>query len=226
MDSTPQFFRFTFVLVFIGLAMPSALRSEEPSEAWAQLSDPAYETRESGQQKLLDWAGQNTDEARVFLCRHFFETPDPEIERRLHAILKETFGSQQRAYLGIKIDVIDLPPELNPNERGIHVLSVNQNSSAGRAGIAMRDIIIAIDDYEIKKSDKTSDVIAQIQKLRAGGKAILTIVRDKKTIKVSVPLLPRPGVEELTPVQEEKIFEEWLMAQKNEIPVLVGPLRP
>lgn len=226
MESNPKISCFSCALVFIGLTFPGTLHSQEPTEAWAQLADPAFETRESGQQQLLDWAAQHPDEARTFLCRHFFETPDPEIERRLHAILKKTFSSQQRAFLGMKIEAIDLPPTLVPAARGCKIISMTQGSSAQRAGIVVTDIIIAIGDYEIKKSDQTSDIITEIQKLRAGEKAILTIVREKKTLKVSVPLLPRPGVQELTPLQKDTIFEEWLLAQKKDLFTQVGPSRP
>lgn len=226
MDVISQISRAACALLFFLFVAPNNSFSAEPTDSWSQLTDPAFETRELGQKNLLNWSLENIQEAKDFLCAHYFQTHDPEVQRRLRDILKKTFGNQRSAYLGLAIEAVDVSPQFAPNERGVTVLKVNKNGSGKLAGIYPKDIIIAVGDYEVKKSDQTSDVVSEIKKLRAGEKIIMKIVRKEKILEVNVPLIPRPGSETLSPAESERLFETWLAAQKKEHPVFIGPPNP
>jgi serine protease Do len=99
-------------------------------------------------------------------------------------------GFVPRGYLGIGVQSIPLPQELTtklsiPNERGLMLLTVEPTGPAGKAGLLIGDIVIAVGDVEVEHADdlqtySDSDVIgksAQIKFIRGGAvkEATLTV---------------------------------------------------
>lgn len=104
------------------------------------------------------------------------------------------FGTVQRAVLGISgTDVsnyIDAEKEQGRSVdvgtvNGIYVGEVSPRSSADAAGIKVGDIITSIDGKDIEKFGQLSEIMASH---RPGDKINITLIRDKKKMKMSVTL--------------------------------------
>lgn len=94
------------------------------------------------------------------------------------------FGVVQRALLGINIR--DVNAQLAEEEdlgvlEGVYVINVNAGSAADEAGIRNGDVIIAIDDDQVKK---TSELQEKVALNRPGDKVKVTLIRSgrEKTV--------------------------------------------
>jgi serine protease DegQ len=101
-------------------------------------------------------------------------------------------GSVTRGWIGIEAQ--DITPELAesfklPQARGSLVAGVLQNSPAALAGLKSGDVLLAINDKEISDSSSMLNLIAV---LKPNEKAVLTIARAEKEIKVNVTVGKRP----------------------------------
>jgi len=73
--------------------------------------------------------------------------------------------------------------------RGVLVSAVSQGQPADRGGVRKQDIILSVNDAQV---DSPRDVLRMIGGLEAGKIVKLTIVRNGKTIQLSVPLGTKP----------------------------------
>jgi serine protease DegQ len=101
-------------------------------------------------------------------------------------------GSVTRGWIGIEAQ--DITPELAesfklPQARGSLIAGVLQNSPAHLAGLKSGDVLLAINDKEISDSSSMLNLIAA---LKPNEKAVLTIARAEKEIKVNVTVGKRP----------------------------------
>ena len=106
--------------------------------------------------------------------------------------LKE-FGVVQRGVLGIMIRTIDgnlaRAEKLSVNH-GVLVDSIMENSAAGKAGLREGDIIIAVNNIEVKSSPELQGRIAQH---RPGEEVSIKILRKSKKMEFQVTLNNREG---------------------------------
>jgi serine protease DegQ len=101
-------------------------------------------------------------------------------------------GSVTRGWIGIEAQ--DITPELAESfklskPQGSLIAGVLQNSPAHLAGLKSGDVLLAINDKEISDSSSMLNLIAV---LKPNEKAMLTIARAEKEIKVSVTVGKRP----------------------------------
>ncbi|HTN71601.1 MAG TPA: trypsin-like peptidase domain-containing protein [Methylomirabilota bacterium] len=73
--------------------------------------------------------------------------------------------------------------------RGVLVSAVSQGQPAERGGIRKQDIILSVNDAQV---DSPRDVLRMIGGLEAGKIVKLTIIRNGKTMQLSVPLGTKP----------------------------------
>jgi len=137
-----------------------------------------------------------------------FAVPVDIVKRVVPALISE--GRYRYPYLGItansQVTVGDLVEELGlPVQRGVMVAEVTQGQPAERAGlrggtdridffglpvVIGGDIILAIDDYELRDFD---DLIAYLVRETSVGQAVLlTILRGDETLQVPLTLGERP----------------------------------
>ena len=130
------------------------------------------------------------------------------VKRVVPALISE--GRYRYPYLGIsansQVTVGDLVEELDlPVERGVMIAEVTQGQPAARAGLQGGtdeldffgmpvdiggDIILAIDDYELRDFD---DLIAYlVRETSVGQEVVLTILRGEETLQVPLTLGERP----------------------------------
>lgn len=96
------------------------------------------------------------------------------------------YGHVQRAYMGI------VPDDLNadkanlykvPNTEGIIVVSVSDEGAAKKAGLKKNDIIVKIDNINIKKY---ADLTGFLGSKRPGDKIVVSVLRDG--VEKNIPL--------------------------------------
>ncbi len=101
-------------------------------------------------------------------------------------------GSVTRGWIGIEAQ--DITPELAESfklskPQGSLIAGVLQNSPAALAGLKSGDVLLAINDKEISDSSSMLHLIAV---LKPNEKAVLTIARAEKEMKVNVAVGRRP----------------------------------
>jgi serine protease DegQ len=101
-------------------------------------------------------------------------------------------GSVTRGWIGIEAQ--DITPELAESfklskPQGSLIAGVLQNSPAALAGLKSGDVLLAINDKEISDSSSMLNLIAV---LKPNERAVLTIARAEKEIKVNVTVGKRP----------------------------------
>lgn len=100
----------------------------------------------------------------------------------------ETSGTFQEGYLGIYAHDKEVVPYINSQvqlDRGIYVVSVDENGPSGKAGIKVGDIIISIDQNDV---DKMIELREYIYSKSPNTKVTLKIIRDDKQIDIVVTL--------------------------------------
>ena len=96
------------------------------------------------------------------------------------------YGHVSRGMIGVQIQNIDrgLAQSLGlPNAEGALVANVTPGSGADKAGVQVRDVILAFDGHAI---DQSSDLPPLVGNTKPGSKAELKIFRDGKTITLPV----------------------------------------
>lgn len=123
------------------------------------------------------------------------------------------FGVVQRGLLGIQIR--DVTAQLSEDEdltvvQGVYVADVTPGSGAEEAGIEPKDVIIGVDDKEVKNTSRLQELVAIH---RPGEEVEVVVLRDGKERKLNVTLKNTSGtvtVVERIPeeVVDGTVFEE------------------
>ncbi len=106
--------------------------------------------------------------------------------------LKE-FGEVQRALLGVNITDVnaEIAEKLDlDNVEGVYVAAVTDNGAANDAGIEEEDVIIRVNNSEIKNTAELQESISQY---RPGDDVEITVLRDNKKKLFSVTLRNKHG---------------------------------
>lgn len=119
-----------------------------------------------------------------------FAIPSAVVVKVADEIIKT--GKATHAYLGVS--TVTVTEQLQRQFRlsrssGILVAEVTPNGPADKAGIKQGDIIIKIDDQEMKES---SDVLMAVRDRKPGEQVKVTLDRDGQEIVVTVTLEERP----------------------------------
>ena len=110
------------------------------------------------------------------------------------------YGKVRRGWLGVSVQELDaqlLRHFQLDRQKGVLVVRVADRSSAGKAGLKRGDIIIAIDDHEVR--DK-SDFRGRTASYTMGSSIRFSILRDGKMMerRVHVTSIPKGYVKEFT----------------------------
>ncbi|MFN2284053.1 MAG: trypsin-like peptidase domain-containing protein [Anaerolineae bacterium] len=147
-----------------------------------------------------------------------FAIPSAIVSKVVPALIAD--GSYTHAWLGISgttlIPDVAQAMNLDENQRGALVITVQEDGPAGKAGLQGSggqitvdgqdlptggDVIIAIEGNTVKTFD---DLVANLARLSAGQKVQVTVIRDGKTQDIDVTLGERPQTTSIveTPQQE------------------------
>lgn len=103
------------------------------------------------------------------------------------------FGAVQRAVLGVSMQ--DITSELAKEKKlktmeGAYVAEIVENSAAEKAGIKKEDVIIKVNDVDVKSSAQLQE---QIGRYSPGDKVSITVLRDNKEVTMKAELKNRQG---------------------------------
>lgn len=96
------------------------------------------------------------------------------------------FGAVHRGLMGILVQTLtpDLAQSFNmPNQKGALISQIVPFSPAAKAHLKVGDVITKIDDHSITSNDDVHNIVGL---LRIGDAAHLTVLRNKKPLKISV----------------------------------------
>lgn len=118
-----------------------------------------------------------------------------------------TYGVVQRGYLGLMIRSVDgdLARELDlETTQGVYVDSIMDNSSAGEAGVKPGDVVIRVDDVDVKSSGELLELIGR---RHPGDEVKLTINRNGKKLIFPVVLRNQAGDAELVSKDSKEVLD-------------------
>ena len=140
-----------------------------------------------------------------------FAIPIDDLKKSLEEL--QTKGYISSAYLGIMgMDVDESAVQTYGLPRGAYVDSVETGSPAAEAGIAAKDIIIALGGQEI---DSFSALARTLRGFAPGDETTVTVYRGGKELTLSIVLGEKPrddspaGAESQNAMPEEGNFQEW-----------------
>jgi len=104
-------------------------------------------------------------------------------------------GRIARPYLGVGMQPVALPAELRSNlnlvnESALVILSVEAESPAGRAGITLGDVLVALEGAPVADTDDVQMVLSRGQ---IGQKMRASILRGGEQREITLTLAERPG---------------------------------
>ena len=110
-----------------------------------------------------------------------------------------------KPYMGVQVSsVTETDAKRYGLKVGAYVDLVEEDSSAAKAGLQVGDIIIAIDDKEINSH---SALVATVGTYRAGDTVVLTVMRDREELKLTVVLGEKQAAQpeqEAVPEQDQR----------------------
>ena len=113
-----------------------------------------------------------------------FAVPSNIVKKIVYDLMD--FGSVKRAVLGITMQPIDdkIAEELKLSSRnGVYIVEVSKSGAADKAGVKAKDVLTAIDSTKITNS---ASVLEAVSRFSPGDKAVLTVIRDGKELKLDV----------------------------------------
>ncbi|MBC8287734.1 MAG: Do family serine endopeptidase [Nitrospinae bacterium] len=127
-----------------------------------------------------------------------FAIPIDHAKRIVDELIR--YGKVRRGWLGVSVQELDaqlLRHFKLDRQKGILVAGVAENSSAGKAGLKRGDIILAIDDHEVKDR---SDFRGRMASYTVSSSIRFSILRDGKMIerRVRITAIPKSYVKEFT----------------------------
>lgn len=128
------------------------------------------------------------------------------IVKKVVTDLKE-FGTVQRAFIGVSIRNLDdqLAEEISaPDLNGVYINGTTENGSAAKAGIKNGDLIRKIGNKSI---NDVAELQEQISQFRPGDKINITVLRDKKEIKLPITLKNRNGDEAIVSNESNQVLK-------------------
>lgn len=190
------------VAAFFLAILASGVSAEELPDL-APLSSGNFEKRQASQKAVNDWVISNHEAAKEVLLKKYLQTENPEVRVRLIPLLERSYF-KPKGYVGIIMSPELKDPNVKPPRQGLQareyhgvlITKVFPETPAELSGLKYKDIILKIDDWEVRGgSDLTSKVASQIQKNRPQTPIALQVKRGNETISIELKLgiLPTPS---------------------------------
>lgn len=127
-----------------------------------------------------------------------FAIPIDHAKRIVDELIR--YGKVRRGWMGVSVQELDAQLSRHfklDGKKGVLVVGVADKSSAGKAGLKRGDIIISIDDHEVRGK---SDFQGRMASYTVGSSIRFAIMRDGKMMerRVRVTSIPKTYVKEFT----------------------------
>lgn len=122
-----------------------------------------------------------------------FAVPSTIVKRIVPQLIAN--GVYKHPYIGIYGEYLDpiiastygLPKDITS---GFIITQIARNSPAEKSGLKVKDVIVAVDNYPIRKDPDLNYLMAY--KYSPGDTVVLTVIRNGKTVNISLTLAERP----------------------------------
>jgi len=123
----------------------------------------------------------------------------------------QTYGYVTGAYLGITVQNVDPAVSQVYGITGAYVVGIEPGYAADRAGLQVKDLIIALDGKDVSS---ITDLTRGLRAYKAGDTVTLTVIRDGIRMDLKVTLDEKPqGLDQTQPDAEEEMpegdYDEW-----------------
>ncbi len=189
-------------------------QDDAPLALIGSLGSEDFKERTKAQQELSSWAMAEPGKSQEWLFRELEAVSEPEVRIRLREVLKEVVVAEHQkdgpGYVGIGMaDVEVAVPGVDGPKAGVSITRIQENTPAGRAGLQVGDVVLAVDQTRWNGEVAASFLFQQeIMKRRPGDKVDLEILRAGALMKVQVTLAARPmGLPEASKVPAIQGFQ-------------------
>lgn len=119
--------------------------------------------------------------------------PVPVVNPVVDALLSR--GRLARGYLGVGLQAVELPAALaakfdEPRSAGLIALSVDPEGPAGRGGVQLGDVIVAVDEQPVTD---VRDLFALLAPARVGTTVPVALLRGGAPLRLTVTIGERPA---------------------------------
>lgn len=194
-------------------AAPWAVAAGELETLVQGLSDDSFAARESNTAELIRRGQAESDAVRKLVLHHFLKDADPEIRMRCEIILRglvaESYG-----FLGVRHRERTYFDEQGKTRRGVELTTVMEGLPAHAAGLKMGDIVMEIDGKTLDVDDPANTFGRAIRLLGAGRQTNVKVDRVGEVL--TIPVTTGAAPKELSTIDPETRFQEWLKAQMEE----------
>lgn len=184
-------------LILLSVFLNAISAAEMPS--LEMLSAESFKERETAQKEIAEWAMANQEEAKKELLKKLVRSTSPEMRVRLTLLIERAYF-KPKGYVGI----IMMPygsslrgiPQQQTAGTGVQITEVLPGTPAAESGLELDDVILKINDWEVKGGlDLSSKVAEQIQQHPPLTPIDLEVRRGKEMIKIKLKLgiLPVPS---------------------------------
>ncbi|RKQ51344.1 Do/DeqQ family serine protease [Roseivirga pacifica] len=129
-----------------------------------------------------------------------FAVPSILVKKVMDDLLE--FGEVQRGLLGVQIR--DADGRFTDELSGVHISSVSPGGAAEKAGLKVDDVIVGIDDREVRTTSELQEFVAR---KRPGDKISVKFKRDGRNKDVSLELMKKEGFVVSAPEEVHLTYE-------------------
>ncbi|MBT8036199.1 MAG: PDZ domain-containing protein [Verrucomicrobiae bacterium] len=194
--------------------------AEIPEGVLEKMASEQYEMRQDAYARLKKWSQENIKTSPESLHEAWHTSQDPEVKTRCFTLMKEVMIQRQfgkgKGFVGVQMSETTLPRKDGVKTRpGVRISMVIPNTPAQASGLAVNDVVVAIDKFDFRDLPKgqgmKSSVTAfsdYVQSKEAGGVVTLHIVRGGKLIEKKITLMKRPDYARLDSLGRDRGTEE------------------
>ena len=225
--------RTTWIAIVIMYVAFGIGRSVALPACFENLGSPEFQTRESAQSDLLEWARQRPEPAMAELFKQSQDATDPEVRERCLEILRGLVGDaylkEGEGYIGIALglndEILTVPGDPAPRN-AIRVIEVRANTPGQLAGIQLNDLIVALEGKTWREGGASALFRERVKAMKPDADASVTILRDGKLVDLKVKLGRRPLMADMLfngfnfdqdaaeRTAKEAYFNRWLLQMK------------
>lgn len=178
----------------------SGMANSEEMPHEAGLGAASLTDRRKAASKIEEWVLKDQAKAKEVILKKYLRCADPEVRVRLLNLLERAYFPV-KGFVGIRMISTLLDNDGRRFQKGgegigVRVMSVSKGSPAETSGVRADDIVLKINNWEVKGgTDVTSQVAEQIQKNPPTTPVTLRIHRKREVldIKLKLAVLPIPS---------------------------------
>ena len=140
-----------------------------------------------------------------------FAIPIDDVEPLINDLID--YGYVTGAYMAVTVQDMDSESaDMFGLPTGAYIVSVEKDGAADRAGIQPKDIVIALDEYEVSN---VTELTRALRNYKAGDTATVKLIRSGKEMTLEITFDERPQQTEDTdsqqqsPMPNEGNYDEW-----------------